>query len=113
MIYAVTVIISLLFLFFALVTLKKRRVDFKYAFIWLIINVLIIILSLNTKLLDVAAEFLDVLYPPALLFAGALIFVLVFIFYITIYVSDLKQRVIRLTQEIAILKSKVDKGEEN
>ncbi|MCK9480091.1 MAG: DUF2304 domain-containing protein [Firmicutes bacterium] len=111
MIYIVTLAISVLFLVLTFVYLKKRRLDFKYAIIWIITNLIIIVFALNTRVLDAAAGLIGVEYAPAMLFAGGLVLVMFFIFHITLYVSDLKQRIVRLTQEIAILKNRVEKEE--
>ena len=60
------------------------------------------------NLLEKIAQALKVYYAPSLLFVAALTFLLAFIFYITIFISDTNKRVVRLTQEIGLLKEKLN-----
>lgn len=110
-IYSASIIISITFLFFTLYALAKRRLDFRYVLFWIVMSMLLIITSLNVDLLERFATALNIFYAPSLLFVAALIFLLAFIFYITMFITDITKRVIRLTQEVGLLKRKLDEYE--
>ncbi|ERI93998.1 hypothetical protein HMPREF1982_01254 [Clostridiales bacterium oral taxon 876 str. F0540] len=56
-------------------------------------------------MLDGISKKIGIYYPPALLFVTGIIFSFLLVFLLTIEISDLKRRVINLTQELAILKN--------
>lgn len=107
-IYQATAFVALGFFVATLVALAKRKLDFRYVLFWIWISLLLIIISANVNLLEKMALMLHVYYAPSLLFVAALTFLLAFIFYITIFISDTNKRVVRLTQEIGLLKEKLD-----
>lgn len=107
-IYQATALIAVAFFVAALAALAKRKLDFRYVMFWVGISLLLIIISANVNLLEKIAQALKVYYAPSLLFVAALTFLLAFIFYITIFISDTNKRVVRLTQEIGLLKEKLN-----
>lgn len=107
-IYQATAFIAGIFLISALIALTKRKLDFRYVLFWIVISLLLIITSANVGLLEKIAKMLQVHYAPSLLFVAALVFLLAFVFYITIFISDTNKRVIRLTQELGLLREKLN-----
>ena len=107
-IYQATTLIAGIFFGSALTALTKRKLDFRYVMFWIVISLLLIITSVNVEILENFAQILQVHYAPSLLFVAALVFLLAFVFYITIFISDTNKRVIRLTQEIGLLKEKLN-----
>ncbi len=107
-IYNTSVLIALVLLFFTFYALAKRKLDFRYVIFWCVLSLLLIIISVNVNILEGIASVLGIYYAPSALFAAALVFILAFIFYITVFISDITKRIIRLTQEVGLLKSKLE-----
>lgn len=110
-IYNAALIILSAFLFGSLYAFAKRRLDFRYVVFWLILSVLLMTVASNISLIDKIAHFLNVFYAPSLLFAAGLVFVLAFVFYITVFITGITKKVVRLTQEIGLLKRKIEEYE--
>ena len=110
-IYQATASVAVVLFAATMFSLAKRKLDFRYVMFWTALSLLLIIISTNPELLDRLAGYITVYYAPSLIFAAALIFVLAFIFYITIFISDTNKRVIRLTQEIGLIKE--NEGKDN
>ncbi|NLB80402.1 MAG: DUF2304 domain-containing protein [Clostridiaceae bacterium] len=72
---------------------------------------MLIVVACNVNLLEQLAVILNVFYAPSLFFAAALVFVLAFIFYITMFITDSKKTIVKLTQEVGLLKKKVEEYE--
>jgi hypothetical protein len=84
---------------------KRRILEFKYSIFWVSISIAMLILSLNKDFVEKMASAVDIHYAPAFLFLIGIIFILLLIFYFTIVISDMQRKIIRLTQEVGILKS--------
>ena len=110
-IYSVSALICLILLLFAFYAFAKRRLDFRYVLFWTVLSVLLFTISLNVRLMERLATALNIFYAPSLLFVAALVFILWFVFYITIFISDITKRVIRLTQEVGLLKKRLEELE--
>lgn len=110
-IYGFSILICLALLFFALYAFARRKMDFRYVLFWAVLSVFLLAVSLNIGLLERIAAALNIFYAPSLLFVAALVFVLAFIFYITLFISGITNRVIRLTQEVGLLKKRIEELE--
>lgn len=110
--YLYCTFLSLIFMFVTIYYSRKRSLDLRYCIFWLAISSVLIILSINKGILDTISKKIGIYYPPALLFVTGIIFSFLLAFILTIEVSDLKRRVINLTQELAILKSTSEADDE-
>ncbi|MCK9478149.1 MAG: DUF2304 domain-containing protein [Firmicutes bacterium] len=111
-IYSVAIITLSIFIIFSFYAFAKRKLDFRYVMFWLVLSVLLIIVSSNVNLLEKIAHLLNVYYMPSLFFAAALVFVLAFIFYITIFITGITKKIVKLTQEVGLLKRKIEEYED-
>lgn len=111
-IYNISIVLSLIFILIILYLIKKRKIEFNYSLFWFSISIIIFVLAINRNLLERISNFFGIDYAPALLFIGGILFNIVINFYITIKISDMKKRMTRLTQEVGILKSKLDHEEQ-
>ncbi len=102
----ISVIISFLFLIFIGRLIIKGKLREEYSFAWLFCTVLLVILSLWRNGLELIAKTLDINYPPALLFLGAILMILIFLLHLSIVNSKQHQQIKHLAQEIAIMKKK-------
>ena len=100
---------GLVFVVFEL--LRRRRLIERYALLWLLSSLVLLVLSLWTGLLDRLSNTLGIAYPPNALFMVAFAFVLLLLLHFSIAISRLSgetkvlaQEVARLDREIRVLK---------
>ncbi|MDH7578837.1 MAG: DUF2304 domain-containing protein [Bacillota bacterium] len=103
-IYTGAVIIGLLFLLVVLRLVRNGNLQERYALLWLFAALVIIVLALGPSLLDRLAGILKIYYPPSLLFFVAIMFCFVLLLHFSVVLSQLSRRVVRLTQEVALLR---------
>ena len=111
--YMYCAILAVMFLIMTIYALKKRKLEFQYSFLWLIISIVLIILSLSKNIFESIAKFVGIVYAPAFLFLTGIVFALILIFYLMIVISDFKKRITRLTQEVGILKNKIEEEDKD
>lgn len=107
--YIYCFIIAVIFIITTILFIKRRVLDIKYSFMWLIVGISMAILSLNSSIIDYIAKIFDIKYAPSLLFLIGIIFCFALIFNLIIIISSLKIKVTRLVQEVAILKSRIER----
>ena len=102
---------SLIFLLMVLDSVRRQRLREAYALIWIFLAVGMILISLWTDILKFISDILGILYPPATLFLLLLVGILLLLFQYSIVISMHHERILRLTQEIALLKEKLNRME--
>ena len=107
MIYIIAVIGSILFSVFILLLVRNNRLDEKYSILWIIFSIVIIIFSLNKKILEYISSLFDIYYAPATLFLIGFVFLVVFIIHLSLVVTKQNKSIIKLTQKLAILEEYV------
>lgn len=111
MIYKFAVVFSILFILFIINLVRKNKLDEKYSILWLVFGVIIFILALFPSLVDKIADMFNVFYAPSLLLLFGIITVGVYIVHITIVITKQNKMIIKLTQEVGILKERIDTKE--
>ena len=102
---------SLIFLLMVLDSVRRQRLREAYALIWIFLAVGMILISLWTDILKFISDILGILYPPATLFLLLLVGILLLLFQYSIVISMHHERILRLTQEIVLLKEKLNRTE--
>ena len=87
----------------------RERLQEAYALIWLATGLVILAFSLFTPLLTLLAKLTGIQTPAFALLLFLLCGILFLLFQLTIVVSKQQGRIMRLTQELALLKEKTDK----
>ena len=87
---------------------RIRRLELKYALIWFLVGILLLIFDLFPGLLPVMSQALGITLPINMLTFLGLLFVLMILFSQTIVISNLTRKCQRLTQEVGLLYKKVD-----
>jgi len=82
---------------------RQRKLREEYAWLWLLTGLVIVVLSFWYGLLVYIGELLGGIFPSAVLFLFALIFLLLIALHQSIKISRLTDQVNQLTQEFAIL----------
>lgn len=101
--------ISLIFLFITLFEFKKRKIDFRYCIFFSILSIILMCATLFKDWIEYLAELLGIVYAPAILFVFILIFLLYIVVYLASFITQITKKITRLTQEVAILRGKIDK----
>ena len=91
---------------------RKKKLDLRYALVWLIVGCVVLIFDIFPSLLGVISGILGVGLPVNMLFFMGFVFSLLIIFTLTVAVSKMSERVKRLTQELALLEERVNRLQE-
>lgn len=90
-----------LLLLFILNMIRKRKLELKYALVWLIVLVILFIFALMPEKLQEIATTLGIYSPINMIFFLGFVFSLAIIFVLTVTVSRLSARIRRLAQMVA------------
>jgi hypothetical protein len=102
-------IASVLLILVVLELIRGRRLKERYALLWLVTGVVLLVLAVWRDGLNTIASWLGVSgYPPAILFAAAILFVIVVLLHYSTVLSKLDDENTLLAQELAILRQRVD-----
>ncbi|MCX8131250.1 MAG: DUF2304 domain-containing protein [Clostridia bacterium] len=105
----ILIISSTLFFVFIFNMVRNKRLELKYALTWMLTSFSFIILSVFPEVLYFVSAVLHIELPVNTLFLSVIFFLLVIVFTLTIALSRNANRVKTLTQEIGILKLKIEK----
>lgn len=111
MIYKFAIVLAVLFIIFILNLVRKNKLDEKYSILWLFFAFIVLIVSIFPSTIVKLSEVFDVYYPPALLLLFAIITVAAYIVHITLVITKQNKTIIKLTQELALLKSEKEEGQ--
>lgn len=99
---------SLLLLLVVLELIRGRRLKERYALLWLGTGVALLVLSVWRGGLNTIAGWVGVeTYPPAILFAVAVLFGIVVLLHYSTVLSRLTDDNVRLAQEVGLLRQRV------
>jgi hypothetical protein len=88
--------------------IRSRRLRERYALLWLLTGVVLVILSAWRSGLNTIAGWLGVRgYPPAVLFAVGLLFVILVLLHYSTVISRLSDQNVILAQRLALLEAKL------
>ena len=100
---------SLLLILIVLELIRGRRLKERYALLWLVTGVVLLILSAWRGGLNSIAGWLGVAtYPPAILFAVTTLFVIVVLLHYSTVLSTLADQNTVLAQRLALLEERVN-----
>jgi len=101
---------TLLLVIFELI--RSRRLQERYALLWLLTGVVILVLAVWRGLLGSIADLVGIAYPPSALFILAAFFVLVVLLHYSTVISKLSDENRILAQRLALLEHRVDEDRE-
>ena len=90
--------------------IRRGKLREKYSLLWLMAGGVMLFFSVWRDLLDSLAHFLGVAYAPSILFLAAFFFGVLLLIHFNVVISTLSENIKRLAQEIALLKSEIQKG---
>ncbi len=109
--YVFAVVLCALLVVSLVQLLRKRRIREKYAGLWILVALGVVVLGAFPSLAVGLARLVGVEVPANLVFATALVVLLIVCVQLSIGVSSLDERVRTLTEEVALLKLREDRRE--
>lgn len=103
----VAAIASALFLLVIFELIRSRRLQERYALLWLITGSVIFLLSAWRDALRLVAEQIGIAYPPSALFVIGFLFILAVLLHYSTVISELAERNVRLAQDIALVEERL------
>ncbi|MEI6815102.1 MAG: DUF2304 domain-containing protein [Bacteroidota bacterium] len=104
----IAIIASFLFLFYIGRLIVKGKLREEYAIVWIVCTIILIIFSFWRNGLQVMSDLAGVYAPPNMVFIGSIIAIMIYLLHLSIVVSKLQEQNKTLTQEIAMMKQKMD-----
>jgi hypothetical protein len=103
----IAAIAAALFLLVIFELIRGRRLQERYALLWLVTGGVILVLSVWRDALRLVAEQLGIAYPPSALFVVGFLFILVVLLHYSTVISELSERNVRLAQDIALVEERL------
>jgi hypothetical protein len=101
-------IASLLLLLIVFELIRGRRLKERYALLWIVTGLVLLVLSAWRGGLNTVAGWMGVsTYPPAILFAVATLFVIIVLLYYSTVLSQLADQNTILAQRVALLEERL------
>jgi len=97
----------LIFILLILQNLREKKINVKYSLVWLLSAGGLLILALFPPLVEKLGNFVGIAAPASTVFVFAGIFMLITIFTLTVIVSELTNKLISLTQHLAIMEKRI------
>lgn len=104
----IMIVSSIIFTLFIIHMISKGTVELKYSLIWLLAGFTLIIISLFPDVLYMFSNTLHILTPVNAAFVVIIFFLLLIVFTLTVAFSKVKNQVTTITQELALLKEKLE-----
>jgi hypothetical protein len=90
--------------------IRRRHLMERYALLWLLAGVTVLVLALWKGLLSTLAHAAGISYLPSALFAVAFLFVLVMLVHFSMTISRLSDQNTMLAQRLALLQQRLDRA---
>jgi hypothetical protein len=103
----IAAIAAALFLLVIFELIRGRRLQERYALLWLVTGGVILVLSVWRDALRLVAEQLGIAYPPSALFVVGFLFILVVLLHYSTVISELSERNVRLAQDLALVEERL------
>jgi hypothetical protein len=107
----VAAIAAALFLLVIFELIRNRRLQERYALLWLVTGGVILLLSVWRDALRLVAEQIGIAYPPSALFVVGFLFILVVLLHYSTVISELSERNVLLAQDVALLEERLSSHE--
>lgn len=107
-VYFLGVLFSIVFVAAVIDLMRRRMLLEQYSLFWLGMGLVIFLLSVFPNVLNSVAAVLGIFYAPSLLFFVGFLFLLLTMLQLTVTLSRLTTRSVRLVQEVAILRAQLE-----
>ena len=103
----VALVVSLSLLVVVLELVRRRKLTEEYSFLWIVCSIALVGLAIRRDVIDAAARWLGVFYPPMVLLMLLIVMVFVASLCFSVIVSRQRQQIERLIEETAILSAEL------
>ncbi len=87
--------------------IRRDHLHTHHAGWWLSLALMVAVLGIFPQIIDIVANYLDIAYPPTLLFAGGMGVLLVKVLSIDIQQSQQERKIRRMAQRLALLEDEL------
>jgi hypothetical protein len=105
----IAIIGSVIFLLFVISLVRNKRIKEEYSLLWLFFGIVFIVISVFNNLLLIISSFIGIAYPPIAYLLILIMAIFLILIQYSVVISDLKEKNKTLTQEIGILKMKIER----
>jgi hypothetical protein len=91
--------------------IRSRRLQERYALLWLLTGLVIFVLAIWRGLLGQVSDLVGIAYPPSALFILAAFFILMVLLHYSTVISRLSEQNTILAQRLAILENRLREAE--
>jgi hypothetical protein len=105
----IAILLSIGFLFYIGRLIVKGKLREEYSFVWVFGALMLILFSFWRDGIEVVAKLLGVYAPPNLIFTSIIFVILIYLLHLSVVISKLQSNNKEMSQEIALLKNKIDK----
>lgn len=105
----IIIIVMLLLLFYMFSAVRKSKISLKNILIWIIADIIVVFAVLFSNLLLKFANLVGIEKVSNMMFFGGFIFLIILSFNLSSDLSVQNKKIISLTQEVGILKNKLEK----
>lgn len=103
-------ILTLFIVVLVFAQVRNQKMKEKYAALWLVVSLAILVLALFPSLLGWLADITGVVVPVNLLFLLAIVMLIAVTLHLTLEISKLSDEARALAEEVAILRAHVEQG---
>jgi len=93
--------------------IRSRRLQERYALLWLLTGLVIFVLAIWRGLLGSVSDLVGIAYPPSALFVLAAFFILLVLLHYSTVISRLSEQNTTLAQRLALLERKLEENGED
>ncbi|WP_066870906.1 DUF2304 domain-containing protein [Clostridium mediterraneense] len=104
----ILIIASCLFTLYIISITKRSKLTIKYSMLWIVLGIFFIVLSICPGIVYSVSRLLRIYNPVNTLFLGIIFILILILFTLSVAISKLRNQVTSLSQELGILKKKVD-----
>jgi hypothetical protein len=101
------IVVTVGLLLFVLELVRRRHLQERYALLWILAAVVLVVLAVFRNLLDVVAHAIGIFYAPSALFVVAFGFVLILLLHFSLAVSRLADQNKVLAQYVGLLRERL------
>ncbi len=108
----ILITITASFCLFILAVTRKKKLSYKYTLLWLLFGVVTLLCAIFPSIVTNLAGLLHIKEPTNALFLIYIFFMIILIFYISIALSKMNEKLTKLIQRSAILEYEITKERE-
>ncbi len=106
----IAIAVAIIFMFFIFRLIARGKLREEYSFIWIVCTILLLLFSIWRDGLDIIAALMGIYYAPSLIFLGAIFAIVIFLVHLSVVNSKQHKQIKEISQELALLKEKIDKS---